>query len=47
MKIKKTFKDISKQMERIWSLYYNGYGTDKMFQMCENFFMKLLAKYEY
>lgn len=34
----KTFKQISAQIERIYSLYLKGYGTKKMLETAENFF---------
>lgn len=32
----KSHKDIVKQMERIYKLYTQGYGTNTMLQLCEN-----------
>lgn len=38
--IRKTFSQLSEQMERIFRLYYNGgYGTEKMFRRCEELFL--------
>ena len=37
----KTFKDVSIQCERIFTLYINGFGTDKMYQSCESIYFKV------
>ena len=34
----KTFKEISAQLERVYSLYLKGYGTEKMLETAEKFF---------
>ena len=34
----KTFKEISAQLERVYSLYLKGYGTKKMLETAEKFF---------
>lgn len=34
----KTFKEISAQCERIAKLYYQGFGTKKMIEKCEEIF---------
>jgi hypothetical protein len=34
----KSFKQISAQVERIYSLYLKGYGTKKMLEKAESFF---------
>jgi len=36
--MKKTFKEISEQLERIYRLYLRGYGTKKMLEKAEEFF---------
>ena len=35
----KTFKQISAQIERVYSLYLKGYGTRKMLETAERFFV--------
>lgn len=41
----KSFKDISIQCERIFTLHIsNGYGTEKMYHMCERLYFKALQK---
>lgn len=44
---KKSFKDCSNQMERIITLYYQGYGNDHIFSMCEKLYFDMLKKYGY
>lgn len=34
----KTFKEISAQLERVYSLYLKGFGTKKMLETAEGFF---------
>lgn len=34
----KTFKQVSTQLERIYSLYLKGFGTKKMLETAERFF---------
>ena len=36
--MKKTFKQIAAQLERIYRLYYKGFGTQKMLDKAESFF---------
>lgn len=43
----KTFKEISLQCERIFNLHVCGFGTDRMFEMCEQIYFRLLAKNGY
>lgn len=43
----KTFKDVSAQMERIITLYYNGYGNERMYTFCEEIYFNLLKKHGY
>ena len=43
----KTFNDISVQMERIYTLNFNGYGSDRMLEKCEKIFSELLKKHGY
>ena len=43
----KSLNDISIQTERIITLYYKGYGTDRMYQFCETIMLNLLKKYGY
>ena len=38
MKPKKTIKQMATQMERIYKLYFEGFGTPKMMEKCENIF---------
>ena len=40
----KTFKDVSIQLERIVTLYMNGYGNDRMMGFCEEVYFKALKK---
>lgn len=40
----KSFKDVSIQMERIITLYYQGYGSEKMYEFCEQLYFKLLKQ---
>ena len=37
----KSFKDVSIQMERIITLYYQGYGNERMYEFCEQVYFKL------
>ena len=37
--MKKSFCDISAQIERIYTLYLKGYGTKKMLATAEKFFI--------
>lgn len=48
MKRIKSFQEISKQCERIFTLYikYNC-GTERMFAFCEEVYFKLLNQYGY
>lgn len=43
----KSLNDISVQTERIITLYYKGYGTDRMYHFCEAIMLNLLKKYGY
>lgn len=43
----KSLNEISIQTERIITLYYKGYGTDRMYQFCETIMLSLLKKYGY
>jgi len=43
----KSLNEISVQIERIVTLYYKGYGTDRMYQFCDAIMMGLLKKYGY
>lgn len=43
----KSFRDISLQCERIFTLHINGYGTDKMYRLCESIYFKVLEKNGY
>ena len=43
----KTFNDISLQCERIFTLHIHGYGSDKMYEVCEEIFFKVLKKNGY
>lgn len=43
----KSLNDISVQTERIITLYYKGYGTERMYQFCETIMLNLLKKYGY
>ena len=36
--MKKTFDQISAQLERVYKLYYKGFGTKKMLEKAESFF---------
>ena len=36
--MKKNFKEIAAQCERIFSLYAKGFGTKKMLERAENYF---------
>ncbi len=36
----KTFKEVSVQMERIVTLYYKGYGSERMFHICEDIYFR-------
>lgn len=36
----KTFKEVSVQMERIVTLYYKGYGSERMFRICEGIYFR-------
>lgn len=38
----KSFKDVSIQMERIITLYNQGYGNKKIYEFCEQVYFKLL-----
>ena len=38
----KTFKDISIQCERISTMYLNGHGTDKMYEMVQDIYFKVV-----
>ena len=40
----KSFKDVSIQMERIITLYYQGYGNERMYEFCEQVYFKLLKE---
>ena len=43
----KSLNEISIQTERIITLYYKGYGTDRMYQFCETIMLSLLKNYGY
>jgi len=43
-KREKTFKDISIQCERIFTLHINGYGSEKMYKMVEEIFFNVIEK---
>ena len=43
----KSLNEISIQTERIITLYYKGYGTDRMFAKVDAIFMRLLTKNGY
>lgn len=36
--MKKSFNQIAAQLERIYRLYYKGFGTEKMLNRAEGFF---------
>lgn len=38
----KTFKEISVQCERIFTMHLKGYGTSHMIEICETIYFKLL-----
>ena len=40
----KSFKTISIQCERIYTLHLKGYGSEKMLQMVEEIFFKAMQK---
>ena len=40
----KTFKDVSIQCERIFTLHNNGYGTANMIERCEIIFFSQMKK---
>lgn len=40
----KSFKDYSVQIERIITLYYQGYGNDRMYTFCEETYFRLLKE---
>lgn len=40
----KTFKDVSIQCERIYTLHLKGYGTDTMIDKVEEIFFKAMEK---
>lgn len=43
-KNKKSFKEISVQCERIFTMHLHGYGTDTMIEKCETIFFKAMKK---
>jgi hypothetical protein len=43
----KSLEIIKQQMERIYTLYGQGYGTNNMLQNCENKVYIILSKMEY
>lgn len=43
MKKVKSFSEISMQCERIFMLHMMGFGTERMFSMCEVLFFRVLA----
>ena len=43
----KSLNEISIQTERIITLYYKGYGPERMYQFCETIMLRLLKKYGY
>lgn len=43
----KSFKDICSQCERIFSMHLHGYGSDKMLEMVETIFFKVIEKTGY
>jgi len=44
---KKSFKDISIQCERIFTMHLYGYGTQHMIEVCEDIFFRVLKKNGY
>lgn len=40
----KTFKEVSIQCERIFTLHNNGYGTANMLERCEMIFFGIMQK---
>ena len=40
----KSFKDVSIQMERIITLYNQGYGNKRIYEFCEQVYFKLLKE---
>ena len=38
MNMKKSFNQIAAQIERIYNLYYKGFGTEIMLEKAESFF---------
>ena len=45
--VTKTPNDINQQMERIYKLYAQGYGTKKMLTDCENKIYEIIIKISY
>lgn len=39
--MKKSFNQIAAQLERIYRLYYKGFGTQKMLDKAESFFFEI------
>lgn len=42
MAIKKTEQQVSVQMERIYSLYFKGYGSKAMLEICERVYYRVI-----
>ena len=40
----KTHKEIMVQLERIYTLYLKGYGSNKMIEDCEDIFERILKQ---
>jgi hypothetical protein len=40
----KSFQDVCSQCERIFNLHIKGYGSDKMYELVENIFFKVLKQ---
>lgn len=38
---------LAQKMERIYTLYAQGFGTEKMLEKAEKFFMKGVTEFEY
>lgn len=47
VKQQKSLDTIKRQMERIYTLYGQGYGTNTMLQNCEDKLYAILTKMEY
>lgn len=46
-KREKSFKEISRQLEHIISLYNQGYGSKRLYDFCEERYFELLEIYGY